>query len=1723
MDPFRVYDEVKHQYYSFIKTFQVFKKKEIEEYVAESVRNRQMLWQEPIIQINKRFKPGKPVSALVGEKILHPAVGQFFKVDTYFHQQKAIEKAAGEGQNIVITTGTGSGKTLCFIIPAINYSLHARDKGLPGIKAIIIYPMNALANSQYQELSEILENSGLTIGLYTGDTETTGQAALESYKEIFGPDANPKKCEIIDREQLRKTPPDILITNYAQMELLLTRNDDAALFREGIKENLKFLVLDEIHTYSGKQGADVAFLIRRLKQKTNTKGKLICIGTSATMVSDKADDRSEEAVAGFASRLFGEVFLPGNVITEEADKSIWFNGTILSVRISLSQEMLNSFDIDVLQTAYPLFEAVMGYKYTGNPDRISFGEELKKSLLLTVLEKSLVEVRSLGDLIKTYKAAYRQVENDDACRMEIHAGLLLGMAGTVISGMGKEVPRFVPKIHAFYNQGSELKGCLVKGCGYLSDKGETTCPRCRENGRSEATLYPLHFCRTCGQEYYGLSYNPDNQKAEPWSISEEKTKDSCGYYTEDFKETINNFPEHWLTPKKRELKSKYKERRPVPGKLDPVNNTFTELFDDEDIEDSGTFIPQPLPYCLNCRTYHAGSPTEFAKLFLLNSVGRATGTDVIVSASVNTSPGNEKKVIGFSDNRQDAAFQAGHMDHWYNQIYFRRALYNLLKSKPDYIPVNELPGLLYPLIITDESKIPFVQRRIFKNKFLDYLATYLYVEFRGTKRFLSINLEDVGLIEIGYEMLEEALRQPALQRYEFLRNIEFPLLHDYVKGFLEIFRREMAIGHPNLIDKATFKQQTISLIENIAPDKRIFEAVEDTNVGVFTNGDKDNLKYSDFTFHALDGSRALNDWVKKCFGIEGTDNIVIIIRETIDFLSSNDIGFITCQRFKGNDLYYLKPEIILVKVPGNNFKSECRKCGSKYNWNVVSYCLKSTCKDRLGKPTHNENFYHYQYTLPFSGSETIVSADHSGQVSGQDRKDRENKFKKSPPDIQFLMATPTMELGIDIGTLSSVYLRNVPPNPSNYAQRAGRAGRSGQGSIVQTFCGSGPGRGAHDQYYYRNPIEIVSGKIAVPRFNLSNPTLFSAHINSLIIQVISKKIETKPFVFIDFTNTAELPILQDYLTDLLNLVQTNREKINENIQEAFGKEIDESGGLITWDYVNELVDQFVYNFDMAFNKLREDYRESLREILEINKMRLEDKAHDYVLSSRREALERRNENLKTGKEDFYVYRYLSQTGFLPNYAFPQKISSIKFLHQKEEAELVRDQKVALREFAPHNTIYYGGQKYNNRFAGKETDPNNILNIAVCPDCEHIEVLPSAVNLPSNCPNCGSVWDSVRTIPALKFPRMRAIRQTRITADEEERLKSGYKIIHSYKPTSKADVREVIFKGNTICKIAFERNARMTHLNMGQMFDYNEQRIGFNLDPVNFTWVAHQKIQEHCSEKKISLNQIRRGISLMTESGNDVISIQLTGSFNGDEEVFAKTLLNSFIQSICTVLNLDDDEIGGLYQPISGQNGKVIIFETSEGGTGTLSSIVSDTGLLRKISLKALNILHYDETGNDLTDACSKSCYSCICTFYNQRDHKFFDRSVVKEFLLQLSVLEDLHSSIDQNVKYDEYLKMDLTSLEKEVLIKLKELKARIPSAVHRVIAKDGEPVAEADFYYDPKICVFIDGPDHDKDYVKVDDEKKRMKLKKLGYKVLSVHHSDIGKGITDLMNSLGHI
>jgi hypothetical protein len=265
-------------------------------------------WPEPLISINPHYERGANIQDLVAEQSLHPDTARVFRIDgepitLYRHQAQAISKATA-GHSFVVTTGTGSGKSLCFFVPIIDAAIRARSAGRqPRTRAIISYPMNALANSQLQELEKFVEQSGLSDGLRPTFARYTGQESDE------------------ERELIKESKPDILLTNFMMLELLMTRQNERDRMVMSNAEGLDFLVLDELHTYRGRQGADVAMLVRRVRDRLCGQKAPICIGTSATMASEGEESARASAVARVASRLFGTSVSPDSVIDESLERA----------------------------------------------------------------------------------------------------------------------------------------------------------------------------------------------------------------------------------------------------------------------------------------------------------------------------------------------------------------------------------------------------------------------------------------------------------------------------------------------------------------------------------------------------------------------------------------------------------------------------------------------------------------------------------------------------------------------------------------------------------------------------------------------------------------------------------------------------------------------------------------------------------------------------------------------------------------------------------------------------------------------------------------------------------------------------------------------------------------------------------------------------------------------------------------------------------------------------------------------------------------------------------------------------------------------------------------------------------------------------------------------------------------------------------------------------------
>src|SRR5690606_28897721 len=287
MDVFDLRESLVREYAAFAQSFTTIRADDLREQIAAAYDSGRY-WPEPLIQINPRYESGRTIAELVKAGILHPRCAEIFKdlPRLFRHQEHAIESAA-KGKSFVVTTGTGSGKSLSFFIPIVDAVLRAKEMDpTPRTRAIVIYPMNALANSQIEELKKFLGEGGpVTFARYTGQEEEP------------------------ERERIRHNPPDILLTNFMMLELLMTRQDE--LDRAVIQncQGLRFLVLDELHTYRGRQGSDVAMLVRRVRERLAGED-LICIGTSATMVSDDAAVEPAVKVAEVASRLFATEIHP---------------------------------------------------------------------------------------------------------------------------------------------------------------------------------------------------------------------------------------------------------------------------------------------------------------------------------------------------------------------------------------------------------------------------------------------------------------------------------------------------------------------------------------------------------------------------------------------------------------------------------------------------------------------------------------------------------------------------------------------------------------------------------------------------------------------------------------------------------------------------------------------------------------------------------------------------------------------------------------------------------------------------------------------------------------------------------------------------------------------------------------------------------------------------------------------------------------------------------------------------------------------------------------------------------------------------------------------------------------------------------------------------------------------------------------------------------------------
>ena len=297
-NPIEASKAIKDEFISYISTLFHISDKEYEKIFLEELQKEGTITKGPYLELNDSYKKGASLAKLIESNEISPLFNDLegnlpdkdkelqLNRELFLHQEEAIKKV-NNNHNLIVTTGTGSGKTECFIIPIINELLREKEANRlsPGVRAILIYPMNALANDQMKRLRKLLKNyPDITFGVYNGDTEHNEKDGINKYINTFG--EKPLSNEILSRETMHKTPPHILVTNYSMLEYMLLRPKDGIVFSGA---TLRFLVLDEAHTYRGAKGIEISLLLNRLKARINNSDKVLHILTSATL-GDKSSN-----------------------------------------------------------------------------------------------------------------------------------------------------------------------------------------------------------------------------------------------------------------------------------------------------------------------------------------------------------------------------------------------------------------------------------------------------------------------------------------------------------------------------------------------------------------------------------------------------------------------------------------------------------------------------------------------------------------------------------------------------------------------------------------------------------------------------------------------------------------------------------------------------------------------------------------------------------------------------------------------------------------------------------------------------------------------------------------------------------------------------------------------------------------------------------------------------------------------------------------------------------------------------------------------------------------------------------------------------------------------------------------------------------------------------------------------------------------------------------------
>jgi len=1418
------------------------------------------LFKGPWVQLRRPFRP-----ATKDETIPFDFPVQFHP---FKHQNRSWRRLVSKGQApkpTIVTTGTGSGKTECFLFPILDHCLRACKQGQKGIKAIILYPMNALAADQEKRFAKVihqtlgLRGAGVRVGNYTGryDPAAPGAGAGSGTTQM-GVDHG-----ISNHASQQEAPPDILLTNYKMLDYLLLRPQDQQLWRFNAPGVLQYLVLDELHTYDGAQGADVACLIRRLKERLAiAKGELCVIGTSATLddreppkdsAADKGDGNIDAKPAGsdrlarFASTLFEEKIGAEAVISEDRlTVEEMIDSDPQDITLPSPAECHPLDGEDALTFAIRQSAAWDGPQYTGPelPGQLM----MKKERQLTDADKAALEAVvewsiALGDWLKsrrlfkyllglfdeaetlrkgpvTWQTLVERLareelgfndhpKHDDrsmicasffalvAQAREVRSGTAFPLVPTQVQLWIRELRRLGRLAHekpVFYwldeptQEYPSLPAFHCSECGEsgwiaMHDPEADTKIGAKGVVGFQLTDVPKDIYR--GWFGYKGVRSPHVVVVSPWREDEQTSGESSklapdGTKTDgtraDAEPTQLEFGfKHWyLCPKSLVLRQ---DDGPCPLTKDPKRFHVQINMETRKDEKRGVVGDQGCPNC--------GSKEG---VFFIGSQS-ATLSSVAIDELFGSVLNNDPKLLAFTDSVQDASHRAGFFTSRTYQFTFRTALQHLLDDAGAVgIPLPRVGAALLDYWSQPRPGWPGHVREAMASlmppdlhAYPDFLA---YRDDASTARPPKQLREDIerrltwgvtsefGLMQTHGRTMEPAgsaclgwdgdrVDATIAKLRERVPEIDLSdeKLKLWIYGFLYRGRTRGALDHPYLGDFAKQGAWGKNLVRGRSafapPERETFPPYGHYRPHLMVT------KAQRGHDHVLAPSRGSKPpwhlvWARRALDRPMTDETSLL--DLIDTLLvvGTEAGLFRLLHQDGPKRLYVIAASAAV-LTADRMHLACDQSGRSLVrpteeaalWNAAP-SMEYYARHGVYRPadfTARQQYYQNRYHK--GALRRVVASEHTGLLATEERENLERKFAltEHTDDPNILTCTSTLEMGIDIGDLSSTMLCSIPPNTASYLQRIGRAGRATGTALIVSVVNQRP----HDLFFYGRPAEMLRGKVDPPGCWLDAAAVLVRQYLAYCFDSATKEGELTEMPRTGRQLVEDMAKPEGHIPGMMEWVTKNEAELRGKFLKRFHIDVQpDTRERFTSDTGTDLILQRMHQATGEFERTYRDLlnaRSRLRD--QISKLDEEEKDARQEIEQELRILKGRLQGLNrtTALEIF------TDNGLLPNYAFPER--GVRFYgaiynkhrganQEHKPIEVVRAAGVALKELAPANHFYTHSRCFDIQqiAIGNPQDPL-ITEWAICGACGHMRPVEE-INRPDAqpaCPQCGHDSDS----------------------------------------------------------------------------------------------------------------------------------------------------------------------------------------------------------------------------------------------------------------------------------------------------------------------------------------------------------------------------------------------